>query len=294
MADFIKQLNTEILSALENEDLFSENLMPDIKSGEVFPSIRNNRVDFYHKGGKLFSYNQEGFSTHIKYASVCKNVCGAKSKTNEDYEDYIKEKNLKRIEVIKNFKQGYKRIKENCSLYSRDEAAGVASLCEKYSYIKKDFNTVILDIEISFKSLKDETKSDRIDLLLLNKESGCLQFYEAKKFSNKEIWSRENTPPLVLEQIEKYQGQIEEKEKHIIKQYVNYINIANEMFGLEMKVPKIISKKVPLLIFGFDRDQLRGRFDRLLKSDGSLDGIKHYSIGDISGTKIENMWKQCN
>ncbi len=291
--DFKKQLVPGFGDALKNEKLFSEKLMPDIKTGEIFPSIRNNRVDFYYKGGKLFSYNKkEGFTTNIKYASACKKVDGAKSERNEDY---IKEKDLKEIEIIKNFKQAYERIKENCSLYSGIEAAGVASLCKKYSYIHQDSDIVILDIETSFKSLEGEGKSDRIDLLLFEKKSRRLVFYEVKHYSNKEIWSKEGTPPKVRKQIKKYQKQIKNKEKYIINQYVNYVEIANKLFGLRINKPESISKKVPLLIFGFDRDQLQGRFAKLLKNDKSLENIGYYPRGDISGKKIiEEMWKRCN
>jgi len=51
--------------------LFTEKLLPDIEKGTVFPAIRRDYVDFYHKGGNLFSF-RKGFSTHKKYASIIK------------------------------------------------------------------------------------------------------------------------------------------------------------------------------------------------------------------------------
>ena len=55
-----------------NEQLYSDYLLPDIKKGEVFPAIRNETITFYHKGGRLFSFDGNGFITNIKFASVFK------------------------------------------------------------------------------------------------------------------------------------------------------------------------------------------------------------------------------
>jgi hypothetical protein len=42
---------------------------------------------------------------------------------------------------------------------------------------------------------------------------------------------------------------------------------------------------------GLDRYQQKGRLQKLLLEDGSLAGIQHYFIGNISAVKIDNMWK---
>lgn len=275
---FIRKLTQRVTEQLKKEKLFQAKLLPDIREGAVFPAIRNNEIDFYHNGGKIFSFDGK-FHTHIKYASIY-----------ESNKDYISEEELSKTRPIKDFTEGYDRIKENCSLYSGVEASGISSLYSKCSYIKEIFNVMVLDIEVSFKSLKKDKKQDRIDLLLFNQEEKCLRFYEAKHFSNKEIWSREGTTPKVIKQVRKYERQIRQKQSEIIEQYINCINIVNRLFSLEIKKPKGIDSKVALLIFGFDRDQLRGRFKTLLKNDSSLHGVNYYAIGDILGTNIKNMW----
>ena len=91
------------VDALKREKVFKECLYSDIVDpGEerqlskgVFPAVRAGRIDFYHRGGKLFSYfNPGGFRTHHKYASVLK--CAEKR-------SYITEKELQEIPKVSGF-----------------------------------------------------------------------------------------------------------------------------------------------------------------------------------------------
>jgi hypothetical protein len=249
-------------------------------NGTVFPAIRGGYIDFYYKGGRLFTFQKE-FCTHKKYASVIKS---------ED--NYVLESDFgHRIKLIKNFSEGYHSIKENCSRYSRDEAEGVSKLYHKYPYVRRDLDIVVLDIEISFKGVEDDKTQDRIDILLFNKKTHALRFYEAKHFSNKEIWATKKKLPKVISQIKQYQKQIKEQKPDILKQYANYIRIMNDLFNCELPEPKEIDEKVTLLVFGFDRDQQQGKMKELLVEDGSLNGIQYYFIGDISKVVVDNMWK---
>jgi hypothetical protein len=277
---FVRNLHETQIAKLLESSLFQKELIPDIKSGAVFPAIRGWYIDFYHKGGKLFTYNKD-FKTHKKYASVIKSP-------NDD----ISESDLKqKVKLISDFSEDYPSIKQNCSLYSGDEAKGVSRVYHKYSYTKKDSDVVVLDIEVSFKANEDYGTQDRIDILLFNKKTQKLRFYEAKHFSNKEIWAKENTQPEVVSQIQRYEKQIEQKKDTILKQYGNYVKIVNELFGCELPKPIDIDKEITLLVFGFDRDQQQGRMKNLLLKDGSLTGIQYYFVGDISSVKIDNMWK---
>ena len=277
---FTKKLDSVTINGLRDDRLFMEKLKPDIEKGIVFPAIRVGRVDFYHKGGKLFSYVKE-FFTHKKYASAIKSDS-----------DYISESDLKqKVKVITSFSDGYDQIKENCSLYSGVEAEGVSRIYHRYPFINNDLDIVVLDIEISFKAKSEERSQDRIDILLFNKKTQKLRFYEAKHYSNSDLWAVEGTPPRVVSQIRWYQEQIQEKGKDILFQYCNYVRIMNSLFGCDLPEPGRIDEKVTLLVFGYDTDQQRGRMQRQLHKDGSLAGIQHYFIGNISAVKIENMWK---
>lgn len=276
---FRRHLGSATIDRLRRDRLFTEKLTPDIEIGTIFPAIRAGRVDFYHKGGKLFSYNTR-FVTHKKYASAISSE-----------NDYISESDLQqKVKIITNFSEGYEQIKENCSLYSRDEAKGISCIYHRYPFTNKDSDIVVLDVEISFKGKSQGRSQDRIDILLFNKKTQQLGFYEAKHYSNSELWAQAGTPPKVSSQIKRYQEQIQEEEQDILSQYCQYVTITNSLFGCDLPVPESIAKEVILLVFGYDRDQQR-RMDRLLLKDGSLVGIQYYCKGDISTVKIENMWK---
>lgn len=257
--------------------LWSNKIKQDCKNQNVFLAIRNNRIDLYHKGGKLFTYDRNGFKTHLKYASVI----SSKGK------DYLTEAELLDYKLASDFKSNYLRIKENCSNYSGIEDSGVSDLYHKHSYLSNS-NVVVLDIEISFKSRNKEKKQDRIDILLFNKESKTLHFVEAKHFSNKEIWS--TTVPKVIGQIKRYESQIAERKIEILSTYSKYIEIINRIFNISLPEATKIDDDVTLLIFGFDNDQKYGRLKELITKNPAYSGIQNYSIGDIKQVVTEHFW----
>jgi len=279
-------MNEELKKKLIEEPLYKQ-LLPDIKdNGEVFPAIRNEVIDFYHKGGRLFSYDKEGFKTHVKYASAYK----------EHPEAYITESMLGSLKQIQNFTDGYERIKENCSLYSGVEAQGVSQIYENHSFARsksENSSVVVLDIEVSFEALEEDRLQDRIDVLLFEKEKRMLIFCEAKHFSNSEIWAEKIDNIKVLKQIRRYNNQIKDKEDQIIAAYNNYTKIVKDLFQISLPEPEKICPTVPLIIFGFDRDQLKGRFKDLFK-EKIESAITYYPIGNVSSIKLENLIKQCN
>jgi hypothetical protein len=276
---FKRDLETQVFDSLQDSSFFLTKLKPDILSGTVFSAIRRNYMDFYHKGGCLFRFQKE-FTTHRKYASV------VQSKS-----DYVSENDLqKNVRLIQDFAEGYEEIKQNCSLYSGEEAKGVSSIYHNYSFLEQNSDVVVLDIEISFKAIDENRKQDRIDLLLFNKKTQCLKFYEAKYFSNSELWSRANTRPRVIAQIHRYESQIDRNKSNILKQYENYVNLVNDLYQCNLPCPKDIDNNVVLLVFGFDSDQRQGRLRELLLKDNSLKEIKYYFIGNVSNLNILNMW----
>lgn len=283
---FIRNIKKESIENIKKEVIFKDYLKPDIDKGNVFPAVRNGDIAFYFDGCRIFQYKKD-FRTHIKYASVFK------SKSDDIY---INENKLKEIDKIRDFAEGYKHIKKNCSLYSGDEAKGVSKIYNKFSYAssKTNSNIVVLDIEIALSSNNESNKGnkkDRIDLLLYNKKGRELRFVEAKTFSNNEIWpSGSNTDPKVLCQIQRYEKQLKDREDEIIEAYSNYVDIINELFGLNIEKPDKLDKHVALLIFGFDRDQLKGSLKPLLQE--SLKNTKYYSKGIIESVDIATLWKE--
>lgn len=281
-----RQLEESIKDSLIESNLWKNKLKPNCIEQNVFLAIRDNRIDFYHKGGKLFSFDKAGFKTHIKYASVID--------SENERDNYLTEEKLSTCKLISDFEKCYSRIKENCSNYSGVEAVGVSEIYAHNTYLS-DKNVVVLDIEVSFESDDENKKQDRIDILLLNKKTKTLFFVEAKHFSNKEIWSA--STPKVIKQLNRYNGQIRKEKEHILKEYSKYIDIINELFTpLFLPTPIDIEEKVTLLIFGFDDDQKKGRLQKLIKENSEYKGVKCYCIGNINSQKADSdlertIWK---
>lgn len=285
MCTFKRRFGGSLITRLRKEPLYTECLLPDGKDKyDVFPAIRNETIDFYHRGGKLFQYDQSGFRTHIKYASV---ISGNQS-------EYLTQKELKNHSVIPDFLKEYIRIKENCANYSGVEAIGVSEIYHRFPYFNGRSNVVILDIEVSLQSvsngIRDRTQ-DRIDLLLFNKAQKELKFVEVKHYSNNEIRSR-STYPKVLDQIKRYKNQLSAKKGNIIDEYGNYVRIINGLFELDLPIPKELDEDVTLLIFGFDNDQKNGRLAKQIVHNSSLIGMKYFAIGNIKRIRsMESLWK---
>ncbi len=151
---------------------------------------------------------------------------------------------------------------------------------------------MVLDIEVSFEAIDEDRVQDRIDLLLFDKEKNRLVFCEAKHFSNSEIWAEKTENIRVVKQIRRYNCQIKAKEYQIIPAYSEYMKIIKDLFQITLPEPMTICPTVPLIVFGFDRDQLNGRFKGLFKEKIG-DMITYYPIGNVSAFKPENMIKQC-
>jgi len=277
---FERHAGADLIKELKKKSLWNK-LEADCKDGNVYLAIRNGYISFYHKGGNLFKFEKDSFSTHVKYATVFDTEDDSSPK------DYIKENQLEEIRKIKSFNDGYEGIKKNCELYSGLEAKGVANLYQNSSYIRSK-SIFVLDIEIAFK--KNDRKQDRIDILLYNNDKQTLRFVEAKLFSNSELWST-STPP-VITQIEKYEEQLDLHKEELIPQYGQYIDELNQIFGLKLNAPKKIEPKVSLLIFGFDDAQKRSdRFKDLIRENQKYIDVPIYCKGDPKGLLAETLWK---
>ena len=277
---FSRLLPPDVIDRLQKEHLFVRQLKDDCLREQAFLAIRKDTIDFYHKGGRLFKYDTKHFHTHIKYASVIPR----KGK------DYLTEQELAsgKHRLIDDFEKEYRRIKENCHLHAGVEALGVSYLYNQHSYLCNN-NVVVLDIEVSFGAQESHRSQDRIDVLLFNKDTRTLQFVEAKHYSNKHLWS--TTKPRVIEQIERYRNQIKAHKGQIIREYVRYIDYVNQLFSVSLPTPKHLEDDVTLLIFGFDKDQQKGRLTTNIRQNPHYKNIQLYTIGNIKRIVSNNMWK---
>ena len=306
---FARYFSEEDIEALKQEPLFTQFLMPDIVRKQdvkkvVFPAVRQGRIDFYHRGGKVFSYSRRGgFSTHQKYASVL--PCSQKK-------HYVTEADLQAIPRIKSFTDQiegereslvYERIKENCALYAGDEAESVSRLYNRYSCAKKkqEHEIVVLDIEVSFRNLNDDrpdgdrkrSRQDRIDLLLFNTRTGKLRFFEAKLYTNGEVRAETRSKPPVLKQMKRYREQLgtEKQREQILTQYKNHVSVMNCLFETDLPTPTSIDPEPGLYVFGFDKDQKLGRLKRNLDTLYAA-GIRVYAKGDPKNVGIHTLWEE--
>jgi hypothetical protein len=275
-------LKEAVIDNLLKSKLWQNKIKNDCINQNVFFTIRNNRIDLYHKGGLLFTFDETGFKTHIKYAAVI-------GSDDDDQQNYLTESDLEKLK-IPSYYSGYGRIKENCSKYSGVEAAGVSALYHNHSYLSEK-DMVVLDIEVSLKSIEGEgKKQDRVDVVLLNKKTGTIQFVEAKHFSNKELW-RPKEKPAVTKQIKRYEGQVKMRRNDLLTEYQEYVKCINDIFTLSLPGPTAIDDRVTLLIFGFDNDQKKGRLDKFINLNNLFEGVKIYQKGNIKKFEMHALWK---
>jgi len=290
---FIRKFSPAAIEALKQESLFKDYLFVDIVEGKprrrqkehsfVFPAVRDERIDFYWGGGKLFSYSPSSkFETHHKYASV---LVGNTA-------DYISESSLRSgaLRLIGNFCDGYERIKENCERYSDLEALGVSSLYERFSCAGNAASSVVaLDIEASF-SDDESGKNDRIDIVSLNMESRMIRFIEAKHYSYSAALRSKSGHPAVVDQTKRYAEQIKKQSGAIIEAYQQHVRAINALFSVNIPEPSSVDHEPILLIFGFDGEQrvyLKEKIENPLKDTG----LRVYSIGDIKESELSVIFR---
>lgn len=317
MSEFSRTIDLKIIEKLRDEELFTKHLLPDIIDGKVFPAIRGGYVSFYYKGGSLFTYDG-AFKTHIKYAFV--------PQGNEN--GYVGENSLADMKQQVAFRAAYEQIKARCAQYAGLEAAGVSEL-HKFSFAAYPAEWYyLLDTEIALDAsmrqdeaadealaLSEEDKAqeidtfsspeleeqpapptkkratDRIDLLLMNAKTGRLLFCEAKLFSNKELTSTAKGKN-VVDQLERYRGQIADKRDAIIAQYGAYARAMEALTGINIDTSTGLCDGCGLLIFGFDQDQKGGKKLETIKKWVTDKGFPVYAIGNIKGIDPETLFTQ--
>jgi hypothetical protein len=306
-------MSSSLIGLLKGSAFFNSALLPDIKNGEVFSAIRNESIDFYHKGGKLFGFDKSGFYTHKKYA-------GLFDTASRKYKNYVSADEIMKYHGITDMREIYQRVKEYCSLYSGVEASGVSNIYESYSNINSKEGIVVLDIEIAFEELAKESKiltendesaiqegleqrdslnageginrrkrTDRIDMLLIDKTGvkGKLRFVEAKHYTNSEIRSDSPTPE-IINQLKKYDKQIKANRKIIIDQYKNYNLIMKDLFNVSLPNDLDIIDETKLIVFGFDKEQLDygepiGKLKKILNDEVYARGsVKKMKPGEMN------------
>ena len=282
---FTRSLSKDAIDALRADTLFEEKLRPDCENGVVFPAIRQNRVDFYHKGGKLFSWTQNnGFSTHHKYASVLT--------ATPEPKDYICESALLQAKLVGSFREGYERIKENCALYSGVEASGVAGIYHGFSCAAKNAkDVVVLDIEVAFSKQEEEAQGhDRIDFVTLDYATGKLRFFEAKHYSNRTSLRNQDNNPALCHQLKRYDEQLQKLHHEIIAAYCSHVSGINSLFDLAIPLPTDIDPTTRAIIFGFDAEQKAYLNSRVVLKENGLFS-RTYTVAEIKKGDLPTIFR---
>jgi hypothetical protein len=270
------------INKLKQDDLFVDRLSDDIAKGDVFPAVRGKRIDFYHVGQKLFSFNGRRFGTNIKYAVACKTQKGSQ----------VTESALKSLEQVESFVEGYAQIKKNTRLYKKPEAEHVSLLWNRHSAWRAETGPiVVLDIELSLSKVEPR-KQDRIDLVLLDKESRQLRFFEVKMFENRDLQEVKGQVD-VVGQIERYREQLTSKRALLVDRYSQYVRILNKLFCGCIPAPKSIDCEVDLLVFGADTEQRRVLKERCIPKFGAqFQCIPYMNPGGASQKALSTWWRK--
>ena len=273
--------NQSGFKALRQHPLFQNKLKRDIESGEVFLALRKQKIDFYHMGRKLFSFDGLRFRTNVKLVAV---LAG-------DPDGEVAEADLETAKFETRFEAGYEEIKRNIVHYQTPEPAGLFHLCKDYSYARhQDADCVVLDVEQSFITIDSPDERDRVALVLFRKSTKELMFVEAKCFDNQELWPRAGCQPTVVQKVVRCNAQIASATREIVGSYADYVGIVNELLGTSLPIPESIPAQVRLLIFGFSEndgdDELRTRF----KQDYNICTITRGSLQGVTKPAISRYW----
>jgi hypothetical protein len=201
--------------------------------------------------------------------------------------------------LIKDFCEGYDRIKENCNKYSGLEALGVSSLYERFSCARKGADSVVvLDIEASFAKEENENqkpdsnkkKRNRIDIVLFDTESKGIRFVEAKHYSNGELRAKQGNAPDVIEQMKRYTELINDNQEPILKEYKKHVQKINKIFSVKIPEPVLVDPTPLLLIFGFDQAQLDHYLKEKIEKPLKAKDLLVYSKGDIKTAELSTIF----
>jgi hypothetical protein len=225
---FIRSFEEKQIDALQSEQNkpIYNLLISDIKDGKVFPSVRKNQIYFYYEGGCLYKFANGKFTRDKAYEKY-----GYTTKNSTQYE-------TAKTQVENKFSKGNKNDKERRLL----------NALYRYTYSgEKPYDTVVLDIEVNLNGALVGRK--KCDLVLYNTQTYEIMFVEGKIFSDRRVNVRRAFIPEVISQVNTYSTAIAEQQQVILTQYVNHIEIINNLFGMNYSAPKNLIQPAKLLVY---------------------------------------------
>ena len=265
MSEFKRNFNEKLIKDLKETQLFQK-LYVDVKNGKVFPSIRNNTINFYYEGCSLFKYDNKGFSTIYKYL-----INNDKEKDKYIFGDGSSScKVSSQGFIVDNFVDGYKSIKQTIrDCYAKPEAVLTTGFYD-FSFFKDgDKNDyVLLEIEAAFEKLtkKESEKrrgTDRIDVVLFNKIKKQIIFCEVKKFNDSRIFSKKGESAEVVGQLKRYEEQINQGKDRIIDCYNQAFACYSELFETPKCTVESIYPQAVLFVCGCEPE----KYEKIAKKE---------------------------
>ena len=237
---------------------------------DLFVAIRQNYLNVYYRGASLMMLTHQAGKlvgkSHFKY--LVRNELDANAYISSIDGQFA----LNDIGATGFLFDSYDHIegmKRTASLYAGDEKKGVDAI--------RRANKNVLDVEVAFASGNPLTvpgsKVPRVDLMAVAETSDGVElvFVEAKLFNNKEVRSKGNAPVPVLEQIQRYERELQRQETDILMAYHQACENLRDLQGTGLDRQRdaaltflnartrSVSKKVRLAVFGFDDDQKHGK-----------------------------------
>jgi hypothetical protein len=276
------------LKVLQEQELFHDCLLPDIRNGKVFAALRGKQIHFYCHGRKLFGYSESGgFQTNVAF------VVALKTKKKGE----VKEKELTNLRLVDNFVEGYEQIKKNTGLYKEVESAEVSRLCNQFSFAKLPKKVkgqiVVLDVELSLESFDEDKSQDRIDLVLYHLESSSIRFFEVKLLNDSRLRAKTGQTPEVIAQLNRYNNQVATRKSELLGNYNDYVKKMSMLFDIELPPPIKIDPRVDLLLFGFKNHEMkkaRSVVSQIHKNKMFCSYKGSVGASDISTTLRDKWW----
>ncbi|ABR49258.1 hypothetical protein Amet_3119 [Alkaliphilus metalliredigens QYMF] len=268
------------LSMFIGEEIY-QYIKKDIDHGEIFPALRDNRIDFYYEGGCIFQYKNNRFSYNPAYLKYNEE----KYKPQNSKNSIFKNHNFDLKTFYEDLKQGVKN--RFTTKNNKETERQFLSRLYKSTHSCKESNTVVLDIEIRF----NKVDGKKCDLMLYNNQKKKLMLVEAKVVGNKYLVSK--TTPKVIDQVREYSSWINEGAETFTKQYSYYIEFMNSVFDKNLNNDiKDICKSAKLIIFETEKKTIIDKHKQKLQV-----GLGKGNVWFVSKDKsqenidIDTIWK---
>jgi hypothetical protein len=304
--DFVEELR----KLAKTESSWFRDVLTDKK---LIIGIRKNYLDIYCKGQRIFQVSWNKRDHGMKITTHPKFLVDPALRKPVSFDG--KKFCIRGISpLISSYEQGKTlgKMKTAAEIYSGVEKQGVHAIF--------DANPGVVDIEVALSRSADQEervghdetdsgklrrrKAERIDIACFEPsgEKVHLHFWEAKHYSNGELWASGNTLPPVVGQVSRYKELIKKYRNDILKSYRtvanNLVEIA-KMTGREEQLSKLIRRvaagaelvadeppEVGVAIFGFGKADGAGcRHKRMIeKLQG--EGLAVAARGEARGMKL--------